>query len=79
MSDTIAKIDKYFSGTSRYPLLVVVSADEYLDVLSAYSNMPKIKVSDYCVGADKEPDIENLKKMSRLSRETAYCLDWGIT
>ncbi|NLO70807.1 MAG: hypothetical protein GX102_07715 [Porphyromonadaceae bacterium] len=46
MSDTIVKIGKYFSGTSQYPLLVVVSPDEYRDTLSVYSSMPKIKVSD---------------------------------
>ncbi len=61
MSDTIVKIGKYFSGTSQYPLLVVVSSDEYRDVLSVYSSTPKIKVSDYCVGADKEPDTGKLE------------------
>lgn len=77
MSDTIAKIDKYFSGTSRYPLLVVVSADEYLDVLSAYSNMPKIKVSDYCVGADKEPDIEKLEEDVKTFKGNCLLLGLG--
>jgi hypothetical protein len=61
VSDTIVKIGKYFDGTSQYPLLVVVSPDEYRDVLSAYSSTPKIKVSDYCVGADKEPDTGKLE------------------
>ena len=62
MSDTIVKIGKYFSSTSRYPLLAVVSVDEYRDVLSEYSNMTKIKVSNYCVGADKEPDLGKLEE-----------------
>lgn len=61
MSDTIEKIGKYFTGTSQYPLLVVVSPDEYRDVLSVFSSTPKIKVSDYCVGADKEPDTGKLE------------------
>lgn len=61
MSDAIVKIGKYFSGTSQYPLLVVVSPDEYRDVLSVFSSTPKIKVSDYCVGADKEPDTGKLE------------------
>ncbi len=60
MSDTITKIEKYFSGTSQYPLLVVVSSDEFKEALAAFSNTPKIKVSDYCVGADKEPDTGKL-------------------
>lgn len=61
MSDTIVKIEKYFSGTLQYPFLVVVSSDEYRDALSVFSSIPKIKVSDYCVGADKEPDIGKLE------------------
>jgi hypothetical protein len=61
VSDTIVKIGKYFSGTSQYPLLVVVSPGEYRDALSVYSSTPKIKVSDYCVGADKDPDTGKLE------------------
>lgn len=61
MSDWVTKIEKYFSGTSQYPLLVVLSSDEYKEVLTAFSNTPKIKVSDYCVGADKEPDTLQLE------------------
>jgi hypothetical protein len=49
VSGTIDKIGKYFSGTSQYPRLTVVSPDEYRDVISEYSGTPKIKVSDYCV------------------------------
>jgi hypothetical protein len=61
VSDTIEKIVKYFNGTSQYPLLVVVSSEEYKDILGAFSSTPKIRVSDYCVGADKEPDISKLQ------------------
>jgi hypothetical protein len=61
MSNTIVEIGKYFNGTSQYPLLVVVSSDEYKDALAVYSSTPKIKVSDYCVGADKDPDTEKLR------------------
>ncbi|MEA5024249.1 hypothetical protein SDC9_09359 [bioreactor metagenome] len=61
MSDWVTKIEKYFSGTLQYPLLVVLSSDEYKEVLVAFSNTPKIKVSDYCVGADKEPDTLQLE------------------
>lgn len=60
MNDTIARIKKYFSGTSNYPLLVVVSSDEYCDVIRVFASTPKIRVSDYCVGADKDPDIGKL-------------------
>jgi hypothetical protein len=61
VSDTIVKIGKYFRGTSQYPLLVVISPDEYRDVLNVYSSTQKIRVSDYCVGADKDPDIGKLE------------------
>lgn len=60
MSDTISKIEKYFNGTLAYPLMVVVSPEEYKEVLETFSNTSKIKVSDYCVGKDKEPDTDKL-------------------
>jgi len=49
VNDTIAGIGKYLSGSSQYPLLVVVSTEEYRDVLNVYSSMPRIKVSDVSV------------------------------
>ena len=55
----------------------MVSVDEYLDVLSAYSNMPKIKVSDYCVGADKEPDIEKLEEDVKTFKGNCLLLGLG--
>lgn len=61
MNDLVTKIEKYFSGTSQYPLLVVLSSDEYKEVLAAFSNTPKIRVSDYCIGADKDPDTSQLE------------------
>ena len=60
LSDFVMKINRYFDGSSDYPLLVVVPADEYRGLLAAFPNITKIKVSDYCIGADKEPDIERL-------------------
>lgn len=60
MSNSVQKIEKYFSGTSQYPLFVVVSPDEYVDILNSFSSTPKIKVSDYCVDIDKEPDTKKL-------------------
>lgn len=68
MSDWVTKIEKYFSGTSQYPLLVVLSSDEYKEVLTAFSNTSKIKVSDYCLGADKEPDTYQLENDVRRKR-----------
>ena len=56
MSSTVSKVQKYFDGTSSYPLMVVVSSDEYKEVLEAFSNVPKMKVSAYCIDKDKEPD-----------------------
>ena len=47
------------------------------DVLSAYSNMPKIKVSDYCVGADKEPDIEKLEEDVKTFKGNCLLLGLG--
>jgi len=38
-----------------------VSPDEYVEVLTAFSSTLKIKVSDYCVDADKEPDTMTLQ------------------
>lgn len=64
MRDTIAKIMQYFGSASQFPLLVVVSPEEYHAVLQAYPREKKIYVSDYCVGDDKEPDIANWKKTS---------------
>jgi len=60
MNDIVAKIERYFDGSAQYPLMVVVSPEEYHEILTAFSATPKIKVSDYCVGADKEPDISKL-------------------
>lgn len=60
MNDIATKINKYFKGSSRYPLLVVVSSDDYKGVLTDFPNTAKIKVSDYCIGSDKEPDIDKL-------------------
>jgi len=77
MSDTIVQIGKYFSGTSQYPLLVVVSADEYREALSVYSSLPKIKVSDYCVGADKEPDIGKLQQDVKAFKGNCLLLGLG--
>ncbi|MDI9393665.1 MAG: BREX-4 system phosphatase PglZ [Synergistota bacterium] len=62
MSDIIAKIKNYFGGTSRYPLMAVVSGVEYHKIISSFPGVHRIKVSDYCVGADKEPDIAKLQK-----------------
>ena len=62
MSETVSKIKKYIDGTSSYPLMVVVPADEYEGILEAFSVTPKIKVSAYCVGADKEPDTSRMQK-----------------
>lgn len=76
MSDWVTKIKKYFSGTSQYPLLVVLSFEEYKEVLTAFSNTPKIKVSDYCVGADKEPDTPQLENDVR--RKTGKHLLIGL-
>lgn len=61
MSYCAEKIEKYFNGTSQYPLFVVVPPDEYADILKSFSNTPKIKVSDYCVDIDKEPDTKKLR------------------
>jgi hypothetical protein len=61
LSDWVTEIEKYFSGTSQYPLMVVLSSEEYKEVLAAFSNTPKIKVSDYCIAADKEPDTLQLE------------------
>ena len=77
MSDTIVKIGKYFSGTSQYPLLAVVSANEYRDALSVYSSFPKIKVSDYCVGADKEPDTGKLEQDIKAFKGNCLLLGFG--
>jgi len=48
--------------------MVVVPSDEYKEILSSFSNMSRIKVSDYCISVDKEPDTdklqENVKKRS---------------
>jgi len=41
--------------------MIIVSSTQYKEVLGAFSNTPKIRVSDYCVGADKEPDIGKLQ------------------
>ena len=71
MSETVVKIEKYFSGTSQYPLLIVVPSEEYKVVLDAFSSTPKVKVSDYCVGADKDPDtgklLEDVRKLTKKS------------
>lgn len=61
MSGTIEKIEKYFNSTSQYPLFVVLPTDEYREALVVFSNISKLKVSDYCVGLDKEPDIIKLR------------------
>ena len=60
VSDTIEKIGRYFNSTSQYPLLVVVPPDEYRDILTVFSTTPRIRVSNYCVGPDKEPDTTKL-------------------
>ena len=62
MSEIVLKIKKYIDGTSSYPLMVVIPTDEYKDILETFSNIPKIKVSDYCVGADKDPDTGRIQK-----------------
>ena len=41
MSNPIVEIEKYFKSTSQYPLLAVVSPDEYRYVLKTYSDLPK--------------------------------------
>ncbi|GHV54656.1 hypothetical protein FACS1894206_07910 [Deltaproteobacteria bacterium] len=60
MNNTIEKIRKYFNSTSQYPLMMVVPSEEYKETLVEFSSTPKIKVSDYCIGADKEPDTSKL-------------------
>ncbi|MDD3663501.1 MAG: BREX-4 system phosphatase PglZ, partial [Candidatus Pacebacteria bacterium] len=77
MSDTIAGIGKYLSGTSQYPLLVVVSTEEYRDVLNVYSSMPRIKVSDYCIGPDKDPDVGKLEEDLRAYEGSCLLLGLG--
>ena len=65
MNDTIAIIEKYFNSTSQYPLLIVVPSEDYKEVLTAFSSTPLIKISEYCVGADKEPDTGQLLEVVR--------------
>ena len=77
MSDTVSKIKKYFSGSSQYPLLFVVHSEEYREVLTAFSSTPKIRVSDYCVGADKEPDTERLLEDVRKQRGNSLLVGLG--
>lgn len=77
MSDTIVRIGKYFSSTSQYPLLVVVSSEEYRNAINVYSNTPKIKVSDYCVGADKEPDTAKLEADIKVFSGNCLLLGFG--
>ena len=60
MSEIKMKIEKYFGGSSQYPFLLVLSLDEYKNTLDLFSSTSKIKVSDYCVGEDKEPDLTRL-------------------
>lgn len=71
MSDTVTRIERYFNGTSQYPLMIVVPSEEYKVVLTVFSRTPKIRASDYCIGADKEPDMgklqEDVKHMSAKS------------
>ena len=62
VSDTVARMERYCNGTSQYPLMIVVPSDGYKEDLTAFSGMPKIRVSDYCVGADKEPDTGKLQE-----------------
>jgi len=60
VSEIKSKIEKYFGGSSQYPLLLVLSLEDYKNTLDLFSSTPKIKVSDYCVGEDKEPDLTRL-------------------
>lgn len=77
MSNPIVEIEKYFKSTSQYPLLAVVSPDEYRYVLKTYSDLPKIKVSNYCVGDDKEPDIGKLKEDVKAYKGNCLLLGLG--
>lgn len=74
--DPVNKIKKYFKGTSQYPLLVVVSRDEYREILEVFSSIPRIKVSGYCPGADKEPDISKLE--ADIKDYSGNCLLLGL-
>jgi len=77
MRDTIAKIKQYFGSASQFPLLVVVSPEEYQEVLQANQQEKIIYVSGYCVGADKEPDIAKLEKDVRSSQGNSLLLGFG--
>jgi len=41
--------------------MIVLSSDEYRGILDAFSSTPRIKISDYCVGYDKDPDTDKLQ------------------
>ena len=60
MSSATERIQKYFDGNSQYPLLVVVSPNEYSEVLDTFGSVSRITLSSYCVGEDKEPDMVKL-------------------
>jgi len=77
VSDQVARIQNYFDGTLTYPLMVVVTSDEYSEIREAFSGTPVIKVSDYCVGADKEPDTEKLLANIKCTKGTNILLGLG--
>lgn len=77
MSDTVSRIESYFSSTSLYPLLIVVPSEEYMEVLIAFSSTQKIKVSDYCIGADKEPDTGKLLEDTRKTTSKKLLIGLG--
>lgn len=60
MENMKSLIVKYFHDTLRYPLMVVVPAQHYKDLLKAFPNVPRIKVSSYCIDIDKDPDLYRL-------------------
>lgn len=62
MNDVVSKIENYFRGTLKYPLIVVVSPDTYKEILNSFSNTEKILVSKYCLGPDKDPDLDKLRE-----------------
>jgi len=64
MRDAIAKIKQYFGSASQFPLLVVVSSQEYPEVLQAYPREKRSTSATIVSGMIRNRISQNWKKVA---------------
>lgn len=77
MGELKSKIESYFSSGLRMPLFIALPDNEYRALLEEISHINKIRTSDFCLGDDKEPDLDSMRKTLQATFVNSIVLGFG--